>query len=65
MAHAPSAAWLDRFTMRLGHLLPSVTIDEAAEIALTTYVDTMISSPKMQQTSTPRSCHRVTRAARD
>jgi hypothetical protein len=39
MAHAPSAAWLDRFTMRLGHLLPSVTIDEAAEIALTTYVD--------------------------
>ena len=25
--------------MRLGHLLPSVTIDEAAEIALTTYVD--------------------------
>jgi hypothetical protein len=46
MAHAPSAAWLDRFTVRLEHLLPSVTIDEAADIALTTYVDASDFTPE-------------------
>ena len=39
MPHAPSAAWLDCFTMRLGKLLPSLTIDEAARIAQTTFPD--------------------------
>jgi hypothetical protein len=39
MPHAPSAAWLDRFTTRLSHLLPSLTIDEAARIALATFPD--------------------------
>jgi len=39
MPHAPTAAWLDRFTMRLGQLLPSLTIDEAARIALATFPD--------------------------
>ena len=39
MPHAPTAAWLDRFTMRLGQLLPPLTIDEAARIALVTFPD--------------------------
>jgi hypothetical protein len=39
MPHAPTAAWLDRFTMRLGQLLPSLTIDEASRIALAHFVD--------------------------
>ncbi len=39
MPHAPTAAWLDRFTMRLGQLLPSLTIDEAGRIALSTFPD--------------------------
>jgi hypothetical protein len=34
MPHAPTAAWFDRFTMRLSRLMPSVTVDEAADIAL-------------------------------
>ena len=39
MPHAPNAAWLDRFTMRLGELVPSLTPDQAASIALATFVD--------------------------
>ncbi len=39
MPHAPSAAWLDRFTARLGHLFPSLTIDEASGIALAMFAD--------------------------
>jgi hypothetical protein len=34
MPHAPTAAWFDRFTMRLSQLMPAVTVDEAADIAL-------------------------------
>jgi len=37
MPHAPTAAWFDRFTMRLSRLMPSVTVDEAADIALAIY----------------------------
>ena len=39
MRHAPSAAWLDRFTTRLSRLLPSLTIDEASGIALAVFPD--------------------------
>ena len=39
MRDAPSAAWLDRFTTRLGHLLPSLTIDQASGIALSVFPD--------------------------
>jgi hypothetical protein len=39
MPHAPTAAWLDRFTMRLGQLLPSLSIEEAARVALSTFPD--------------------------
>ena len=39
MPHAPNAAWLDRFTMRLGALVPSLTLDQAASIALATFAD--------------------------
>ena len=39
MRHAPSAAWLDRFTTRLSQLLPSLTVDEASGIALALFVD--------------------------
>jgi hypothetical protein len=37
MPHAPTAAWFDRFTTRLGQLRPSTTVDEAAGIALATF----------------------------
>ena len=39
MRHAPSAAWLDRFTTRLSQLLPSLTIDEVSGIALAVFPD--------------------------
>ena len=39
MRHAPSAAWLDRFTTRLSQLLPSLTVDEASGIALARFAD--------------------------
>jgi hypothetical protein len=39
MRHAPSAAWLDRFTTRLSRLLPSLTIDEASGVALAVFPD--------------------------
>jgi len=39
MRHAPSAAWLDRFTTRLSQLLPSLTVDEASGIALALFAD--------------------------
>lgn len=39
MPHAPSAAWLDRFTTRLSQLLPSLTVDDASGIALAVFPD--------------------------
>ena len=46
MPHAPNAAWLDRFTMRLGELVPSLTLDQAARIALATFADSEALDPE-------------------